>query len=441
MWTKLKRHAALPVLAGAIALLAGVGMNTYAMKDNGTFALKDLSGSRDALDDVAIVGRLEDGYHRTSFRLAQGQISASTDLFRQPQQVDSYRYAAGMDKRIGDWQYQVGGIGPYDITSYKRKDGGSYFEPVGVAGVSPSISDRNPGDNTATYANVVEYGLAKVGDKVFFTVPVSSDYTGTSGIYELSFAEWGTAAWVSREWPDSRKIADISLEANESPEPPNIEVLGLEAVGDKLALLSVEGGGLVVRGYDSGSGELLGEAFVPNFRLPNRAEAGSAAEDSYSEPYEAFSDPDSDVLSLVFRSRTSERPLLLSLDFSNGVRIVHQMNADFSADGKEGFDEFTYLSYRNDKLYVLKSFREPPGDGAALSYDNLLPQHLYVYVFKQSKLLYKGEIVSDLNDDNIEAIHRRTSSAGSYNYDQMNFRRWTNLTVEPLSAEGGNAND
>ncbi|MFC5405313.1 hypothetical protein [Cohnella soli] len=421
-----KKHAAFPVLALAISVIVIVITSVYSRKDNGTFYWKDLSGSRDAIGIVAIGGELRDGYHRTSFRLQNGKLSAQTEVFEQARLAEMYRYISGGYKRIGNKQYYIDGQGEYRIHSLIRMAStGLYAIPEGTAIVSPSIYYRlSNGDGSPASANPLEYGLAGIGDKVFFTVPVSYGATGTSGIYELSFTEWYNATQFPDKNPKPRQLAEISLEANESDVPPNIEILGLEAVGDKLALLSVEHNELHVTSYDSKSGKLLGKAIVPQFYLSGRPGSPPSDQDhTHDERYEAYSDNEHGILNISFGSSKS---YVLSFDFNNGVKLLNAITASFP----EGVDDplrcLTDISYRDNKLYIVKTFREQRPDPADPSQDRMLPLHFYLYVYDHEKLVYKGELVTALNDDTAILGAAREQ----FSIEQKDFRYFTNFTIE-----------
>lgn len=431
----IRKHAALPALVIAIAMVIGIGVHTYGMKEDATFYLKDLTGTRDAIGDVRIGGELADGYHRTQFSLNAGKLKTATTTFAQPHPKDAYTYNPGMAKRIGDMQFNVSGIGTYSITSYKRAPSGAYYIPFGTAEVTPAIS--NGKTNSATYANQPDYGVARIGEKVYFTVPVSTEFTGKSGIFELRFFAWGFGPGVDRSQYVPRTIAEIDLDANRS-EQPHIEVLGLEAVGDKLLLLSVVDNRLKVSSYDSESGDLLGETSVSDFHLPARPEKNPEPAATYYENYAAFADDDQQMLTVAFRSSEGPR-LLLIFDVSRGVRLVESFQADFGKAAQENGD-ISVMSYRNGKLYVLRSFREARTAEAIPVYDLALTQHLYLYVYSKSELVYQGELVTDQNEDNLEMVYG-TPVTGGFSYDPMDYRSFANLTVTSLPGPEGDNRD
>jgi hypothetical protein len=433
--THLKKNVAIPLLVVAIVIIIAMAVNTYTLKDKGTIYMKDLFGSREAFRNVTISGELRDGYHRTVFRVEEGQMISNTEIFKQPQWADNYRFVPGGAKRMGgglEYYHSNGvGVSSYEFTSRKIMD--YYSIPIGTATVSLPIYYKNPEQHkdTVTYANSPEYGLAKIGDKVYFTVPVSTYFTGTSGIYELKFSEWGFRSLVNYKEYAAHKIVDISLDANETDDQPGIEILGLEAIGKHLVLLSVESNELIIRSYDSDNGEKLGEAVIPDFYLPDRQRDNRpAGAEVHNEQYEAYSDPESNILNLSFKRSSSTQNLmnvtLLSVDFTGGVKVVNTVKTSFE-DGEE--DGISHMSYRDGKLYVIKTFREPESAQSRLMYDFLRPKHFYIYVYEHSNLIYKGELVTDLNEDNIRAINLSPSNNG-FGYGQMDYRYFTNVAVE-----------
>jgi len=433
---KIKKHAALPALAAALAILVIFALGTYRLKDNGRFELVDISGDREAIRDVAITGELMDGIHRTRFRVENGRIRTDTKLFDQPKWVDIYRYVIGSFVRIGQMDYSVDITSSmHRVTSRRMTDKG-FTVPEGTTEVTPTVVYRKPeGEgNGIKLANQPEYGLAKVGDRVYYTIPVTTEYTGTSAIYELKFYDWGFRPADEMAKYKPRELVDIPLDANESGEGPGIEILGLEAVGDRLALVSVENRSLRIRSYDSGSGQLLGETVVPEVYLPARKrDARPEGGVSYYEGYEAYSDPERMMLTLSFRRGSSEATrtdsTVLGFDFSSGVDLVDRSDVSF-ADGEEDtYGGVSYLGYRNGKLIAIKSYRGSETEQPRVMYDILRPKHLYLYAFENSKLIYKGEIATDMNEDNIQG-YNRPPSYGGFGYSQMDYRTFVNVALE-----------
>ncbi len=431
-----KRHAALPALAAALVMIGAMTSAAYRSKDNGTFEIRDLAGSREAIRDVTIRGELRDGVHRTRFLIEEGRIRTDTELFEQPKWSDFYRYVPGSPARLDGMEYSVQNTRSlYTITSRKMTDRG-YSVPVGSAEVVPPPMRRESEarEDGIRSANPPEYGLAAIGDNVYYTVPVSSQFVGTSAIYELKFYQWGFRPVIDPQDYAPRRLVDVSLAANESGEGAGIEILGLESVGDRLALISVENETLRVRSYDGRTGQFKGEAAVPGFRLPARgSDSGAAADASYYESYEAYPDDERLMLTLSFRrgSSTEQRSdrTALSFGFSDGVELAARTELAFSDGDEDTYNGVSDMIYRNGKLYAIRSFRERETEESRILYDIARPKHLYMYVYEGSQLTYKGEIETDLNEDNIR-VYNQSPMQGGFGYSQMDYRYFTNIAFE-----------
>jgi hypothetical protein len=433
---KIKRHAALPALAAAIAILVALAASTYQAKDSGTFEVRDLLGSREAIGDVVIRGELRDGVHQTRFRIEEGRMRADTELFEQPKQAYLYRYVPGSPVRYGGMEYFVQNESSMHTITSRRITEQGYSIPVGSAEVVPPPMRRDPEDSNdgVRLANPPEYGLARIGDSVYYTVPVSSRSIGSSAIYELKFYQWGFRTGIDPQDYAHRKLADIPLDANESGQGAGIEILGLEAVGDRLALIFAENGALHVRSYDVRTGEPLGEATVPEFRLPAReGDSGASGVASFYESYEAYPDHERSTLTLNFRRGSSVANRIdmtaLSFGFSGGVKLADRTDLSFSDGEEDTYSGISLLSYRDGKLYAIRSYRGPETEQPRALFDIVRPKHLYAYVYEQSRLIYKGEIVTDWNEDNIRA-YNQSPYQGSFGYDQTDYRYFTNIVVE-----------
>ncbi|TVY03035.1 hypothetical protein [Cohnella terricola] len=433
---RIKKHAAIPALVAALVIVIAFGVNAYGLKDKGMIELKDLQGNREAIADIKFGGELRDGVHRMAFDIDRGKVSANTELFRQPNNSYVYRYAFGGSKRTEDgMEYSVENYtSTYKFTSRKLKYW--YTIPVGNAEVTLPVAYHDPEGraDSITLANSPEYGLAKIGDKVYFTAPLSSYFTGSSGIYELKFYDWGFGPGANPKVYDPRKVVDIPLEAKKPDGSSGMEILGLEAVNGRLALITVENNKLYIRSYDNETGELLGEASVQVFFLSGKPDsqlpAGAAA---YSEGYEAYIDRDRPILTLSFRTVSSgeerRNTTVFSFDFTDGVNLADTTYA-FLNDGEEDtYSGIKDMIYRNGKLYVIKSWREPENEHSRTRYEVARPKHMYVYVYEHSKLIYKGELMTEMNDDNIRT-YNLYSGMGGFGYDQMDYRYFANIAIE-----------
>lgn len=197
---KLKKHSVLIALTAAIIIIVVMSTSIYAKKDQGTFYVRDLQGSREAIEDAVISGELRDGYHQTSFRIESGLVKTNTELFDQPMYAAPNQPLTWGAKLINGVEYYISNGGPvFEVVASKRVR--SAWIPAGTATVNLPVNyqksslNENDNDNSFTYTNHLEYGLANIGEKVYFTLPTTTDYTGNNGIYELKFSDnWGYRA-------------------------------------------------------------------------------------------------------------------------------------------------------------------------------------------------------------------------------------------------------
>ncbi|MCL6457981.1 MAG: hypothetical protein K6T85_08240 [Gorillibacterium sp.] len=443
-----RRNLAIPTLIIALIIIGIMLSKVYTDKDQQIFTIKDLQGDHSAIEDVRISGDLSDGYHRTQFTIDRGQISTNTELSDYPEQVNQIFYTPGKAKLLNGLEYELQGsitdalVIARDQKSYDTK-GTALVRPAVVFKATPPptpsssylpnapASDTDVNTKHYTLSNVLEYGLAQAGDKIYYTVPTTKDWIGTNGIYELNFTEAGNGSTKSAE--PARVITTFSLDQNKGEGATGIEVLGLEAVGDKLALLIVENNQLIVRGFDSKSGKELGQAVIDHFAITGGTPAVSSdpsITERFSEPYGSYVDPDKSILNLSFRSSLSSqsdfRKTIWSLDFSEGVKVINKVDTS-NVDGQDDtFGVLTAISYRNGKLYVVKVLNEVK-EKELIPTELIPPKRFMIYVYQKATLIYKGELVTDLNDDLIKTMNLPPSTGLSY--AEWEYRAFRNIQI------------
>ncbi|CAM3334552.1 hypothetical protein PALU110988_16915 [Paenibacillus lupini] len=427
LWKKSASHLALPALVIALLLIGFQFMKVDADRNKGTFYLKDHQGDRSALADVTISGELGDGFHKSSFYLEKGNVVTRTQVYDPPREV--WYNNLSLDKLKGNLRYDLI-YQPSSITVRDPKDSNSYW----TASVMPNITEYNDTgqpkrDNTSAYTNRLEYGLAKIGDQDFFVVPSTNHYVGISGIYKLNFID---ARSNPGETPPSEALVTFSLDKNKEPSPSEIQVLGLEAVGDKLALILEEDQRLVIRSYDSKSGKLLGEVAADDFTVSNAYLAESKRK--FNESYEAYSDVQNNRLSIAFMSGYEQglvQKIIWSFDLSDGVKLLDETEItykDLRVNDKRNMESIHYL---NGKLYVIYSNLELGGktDYDQFVFDPYQPKKLIIQVYETHKLLYEGELVTDHNDD---LISLQNYKRDSFTYDPVYNREFEHIVVQSI---------
>ncbi|GIP32659.1 hypothetical protein [Paenibacillus sp. J2TS4] len=462
----LKRHLAIPMLMAALVIAAIVFMRIYTAKEAGTFELRDLSGDRSALEDVTISGDLRDGYHRTHFSIQGSLVETATEIYDNVAGRFSNRYSPGAPKIIDGIQHEARpsfvGTFDFDITYEDRrnlknitsgtgyvKTGLTYHDPrksenIGMItdNMDTSIitgTNTNSGSGTSTedssrqyfFMNHLNYGITRIGDKVYFTVPTTSDYTGTNGIYEITDFTVGGFSRPSEK--AAKELVTIDLDNNRKEGAPKIEVLGLEAVGDKLALILAEDNKLTLRRFDSRSGAELGKVTMDDIAIQDNASfPADSKEETHYAAYEAHIDHDVQVINLILSRGPSEpddvKTTMLSFDLSNGIKWIDTVKESYPREEIDRFYDTTLISHRQGKLYVVKTLIESEEE-SQVPYDIVRPKHLMIYVYENAKLVYKGELVTDMNDDIIRVMNLPPSTGG-FGYDEFDYRHFDNLKIE-----------
>ncbi|ACT00554.1 hypothetical protein [Paenibacillus sp. JDR-2] len=414
------RHAALPIFILALLLIGLQFMKVHADRDKGVFYLKDHEGNQAALSDVTISGELGDGFHGTLFNLANGKVATDTKVFDPPRAV--WYNSVQPDKVKGKWKFD-NVFSPDSIVARDPDDPGTYRQASVYPNITEYDENKQPrNDNTATYTNRLEYGLANIGDQYYFVVPSTNSYVGTSGIYRLHFIDGRD---YNNQLPASEALATFSLDKNKGDGSSEIQVLGLEAVGDKLALVLEEDQKLVIRSYDSKSGESLGEAAVSGFSIPGSKDKVQGR--SFYESYEAYSDSDSSRLSLAFMSSPDQgqvRKTVWSFDLADGVKLLDETAVSYPDDMESNLRDMKSIHYINGKLYVIYQSTETK-DESDIVFDIARPKHLMIRVYKAARLQYEGELVTDRNQDSNRVEHLATS----YDYNPMYNREFDHISI------------
>lgn len=365
---RVKNHAAIPVLLFAIIIIVVNSVQIYSAKEDGSFQLRDIEGDRKAIENITITGALGDSYHNTRFQIVRGAVMHQTELYDQPLKASIWNHDTGDRRVAGDMMYRAEGGPRFEVHSYDISDQNYY--PVGRAEVSVNINNPAP-VREYRYTNSLGYGLAVIGQRVFFTPPVTADFTGKSGIYELAFHHWASSGiWKPKS--QSRRLVEIDIQANEGDSSSNSQVIGLEAVSGKLVLLTAENGELKISSYDSDSGSLLGQADVAE--VPLNGSLQKWKERSYAESYQAFTDEQQQFLYLIFTSAASlpdqVKRLVLTIDVSEGVHIADLSAVTFT-DGTEGPDDgIKALRYKDGKLYAVRMMRDAKDENSRIFFLN-----------------------------------------------------------------------
>jgi len=463
----IKKHIALPLLVITLAFIILIQNYIRSSAVNSTFYLEDLYGSREHLKDVTISGNLQDGYHNNIFEIINGNLEFKTIYYLHYKDlIPSKIYQPSFFKIINNVEYELrmfleGNKIIANIKYYDRnyeKTGRPYY---GEAIVKTSITSEQYTGNSLTIATSYPYVITNIGERIFFTIPTTKGYSGTNGIFEvLSFSDklnYLLYTTISQEetnptqnsQQDSqqnnkqnnkqdasiidqvnlnqeayiRTVAEFSIDVDNQTDESYIEVLGLQAVNNYLVLILRQSSSLIFRSYDSESGEQTGEVIIKD-------------SSPYLERYEVFTA--NNILNLCFRKNVpGDERRILTFEITGENRINDNKNKINETGQKRYYeddrvimrgnlkltniideiyadseiDRIFNIFHKDNKVYVVLSLIDSEAN-KIIPYDVLRPRRMLVYVYEDSKPVYIGEIVTDMNQDNIFQLYGPATRGG-----------------------------
>jgi len=422
-WVSLKRHIALPLVAIVVVFLIALLVLVRAAKEQGTYRVAHVYGDSSVMEGITISGAIIDANHKTSFTWQDAQVDINTEAYPNPQSDWQYRYYSGFYQRINDYYYRVDkSLVRVGLSVERNFFNNGNFDYVDSAIVDIPIKPLfKKSDKVTEFTNLKTYGLAEVAGHIYFTLVTTEKYKGENGIYKLNFKDW------DQQTPP---IVTFSLDSNNEEYGTRIAVLGLEAVGDKLALILVKDNALVIEGYRT-DGSKLGEAVVAPF-LFNQINAELADEDAsvrYQQSYEAYSHAENGMLSLSFLNNQSQRTVVTVQSTNEGIQLVDKTEISkedqLLRENSEYLQGERFIKYKDGKLYYVGVFREHP-DKEGNVWEYMLPIRLLVNVYEQGNIVYTGELITDVNDDLLRIDDR---DVYNFNYDWSEYRNFYDLYI------------
>jgi hypothetical protein len=462
------------LLCLAIMTTAFIGFQ-YA-SDNGTLYIADIEGDRSVLDDVSISGVLQDRYHGTKFEIRNEEVKQkfinyeSNEAFAlemsQPilgnvliedginysysleyaispyansetsikKEVDEYgqKYeertrTADMvdvyvDMRAQDYQskkyvwdrvrFSPDAYIKSDAQDFKKTERVYYNETGSI--ISKSNEPVGALPERRARVSISNNAFVILDGSVYFTLLSTSDFRGTSGIFKI---EEFSRTWMTEEG-DRAQYGKIKTVTTFSLDEHSMTVLGLKAINNKLVLILLEDGILKMRLYNPDSGKMIDELEVIPLSEAELAGIfltfiqGNRLNISISE-------------GLVQNSESSETSsLLVSTQVDDEIRLLHVVE-DLDLDNDESLLYSVDEVYEvNGKLFVFayvmrgKEQRQYP-------YQDLEPKHYLMFVYQDGKLLYKGELMNDSDEDYIadrQRVQTFSGGYGQYNYQHRQIR-------------------
>ena len=261
---------------------------------------------------------------------------------------------------------------------------------------------------------------AVIGDRLYLTFPTDIQDSGTMGIYAFDLQE----VYDSGNPYVTKMVTEPCLVFGESAVDHRHQVLGLERVGDKLLLLKRAENQGIVELYDT-EGNLLDKEEI-SFARPF---TGVEAEVS------AWEDGASLILSWSGQSDTYGSNAMEHYGFT--VDAAGQMTHQFL---KVGYPWIQAVPGKGSVLTVEEPMIQTPETAVFFPNGGPQPQQTFLTVYDETmtKILYRGEIVTDENDD-LKGIYgafstkeagRKRNVMAADTWDYMLHRRyWQDLKI------------
>lgn len=429
-WSTLKRHIALTLTIVAAVLIIAALVLVRGAKEHGTYEITHLYGDPSVMEGITISGAIQDEHHRTSFAWLDDHVDTKTEVFAKPQRNWTYHYR-GMYERINDYYYTV------HLNSYKglkiernslhhnRWEHSEYIEmelPIARLFYKESYSSDD--------MRRLSYGLAEVEGELYITLVTTTGYEGVNWIYKLNSDQWSKSMFPF-ESVKPTPIMSYRSDRNDIKDTTQTAVLGLEAVGDILALILVRDDKLVIEGYHT-DGKKLGEtAIVPFiFEEFNDELADGDNYASYGVGYEAYHDAENGMLTLSFLNQQSQRTAVTVQCTEDGIKLIDVTELKKVDKLLRGYSESLYderfIAFKAGKLYEAGVYREINQSDNNVWY-RLLPIRLLVHVYERGELVYAGELMTDVNDD---LVRMKNQSTQNLNYSDAEYRNLFDLHID-----------
>ncbi|MFC5463535.1 hypothetical protein [Lederbergia graminis] len=410
---KIKRHLPILTLIASIILLTVLLSKVHAAKSNANFIWKDVKGERSVLNGISISGELADAYHRTKFIVENGKVNYKTDVLDIPQTM----YQQQSEKEFTFHRAgQITNNFEVELKDYSKTPSSSYARII--TDIEYNLSKSLYG---VSFVNTHHYGLTTISDKVFYTAPTSSNAGGVNGIYELKFTEYYINTIQEKYNPRTL----TTFELNKVNDQTGIQVLGLEAVGNKLALILIKNHKLTIRVFDSETGTQLGETNLKDDFFIGDQENPEAKEVHRSN-YDSFSYNDLLILSFPSLGSTENdsKKTIISIDFTDEVKIIGINKGRFTNSTSRDSDNIEEMYYKNNKLYIVNTAVDRAKEND-VNRAVLLPKYIKVYVYDENGLIYEGRLETDIHDDYL----RFTNEKGSIGINNDEFRNFMNVSI------------
>jgi hypothetical protein len=452
------------IIVSSYVFLIGAG-------DNETLRIKTIKGDLSALNNVVVKGVLQDRYHGLRFTIDNGRISKEfkyydeySDIIPQKMNIasntinnDGLQYSYNLESKVApdankditeepsdsnrnsvskgdplaeDFMERVtraDKIKLYanisaSIYNYVRVDTGVIKESKSKDFIFKETyrqGDTASGGGTVNQSSSAilpvfsnsSYAFTFLNDKLFFTVLSDKTASGKNGIFRID--EWVTwPNWEKKaENGKTEKITEFSLKGH------NTEVLGLTNVCSKLVLILMEDNKLVFRAYDPETGKIADELKLTQYDWKNQMSS-----------YQIFTQNDTVIL-----ASTGNTYSIVSVKLGKTFSMEQNVESlDLEGENMPGY--FPNIETADNKLFVFCNTTNKSDNDTS---ENLRPQHFMMYVYDKarpySKLLFKGELVSDADQDR-EYDRQIVKRQYTYGYWDYEYREFNGVHVESRKA-------
>lgn len=476
----IKRNAAFILLSVSLTVIISCFAYAIFKKDNVVFYLRDIAGDRSALSDITVAGVLQDRFHGRHFEISSGQVQHRFKYYQkaadmvQPEirylnsithdnlvyslsygfkippdatteikssAVDAYGnpYGNDMVKRtiipnkveitahidIKDKQFRfISGLDKFEMpTGIFVENDDSIFTLEEIVQIH---SDGHQGETvrgrsrdytimaSKPYYDSLGKCMTFLDGKLYFTIPTTKEYWGENGIFVVD--EFGISL-DKEEIGKGRKIAKWSLNDR------TMDVLGLESINDKLVLITAINNILTLRLYDK-HGTFLDQMAFENTVMDMPGKAGIDINSTINQNFEVFTNDN--ILNIcIFDRGYNKHHTVISVEIGDRITPLQTIDGlDFDDNEMaQYYDIFT----KGNKVYVVANLQRMDESDSPESYP-LRSSRLVIMVYQNSRLIYKGELVTDADED-FEMDRLKGQATNYIQFDPFMYRQFYGIEL------------
>lgn len=475
----IRRNIAFIVLSISSLVIASSFAYALFKRDSATFYLKDITGNRSALRGITITGVLQDRFHGWYFQISNGGVQhrfkyyqKAADMvepeigylngitynklvyslsygFKIPSDATIEVESTPLDTSYGDLYgnsmvtrtiipSKIEVIAHIDIKDkqFRFFPGPHTFQiPTGVfrknddalftrKEIVQKYSDGNLGEAVISrttgyysagvpkpYYDSLKNCMTFLDGKLYFTLPTTKEYSGENGIFVVD--EFGFPLDQDKIGK-GRKIAKWSLNDH------NMDVLGLKSLNHRLVLITAINNTLSLRLYDK-QGTILDQVAFENITLDISSTVGA---DANSQNFEFYTNDD--ILNIrIFSPTSNKQDIVISAKIGDKIMPLHTIKGlDF---GDDEIAQYYDIHTEGDKIYIVANLKRV-GESPISESHPLMPTHFIIMVYQNSNLMYKGELITDADED-FEMDRLRGQTTSNSRFDPFMYRQFYGIEL------------